>query len=51
MEPDYIIEELNGKKVSSVDELLNMLKKSDKVLKFNGIYKNYPGKFPYILER
>lgn len=51
MEPDYIIEELNGKKVSSVDELLNMLKKSDKVLRFNGIYKNYPGKFPYILER
>lgn len=51
MEPDYIIEELNGKKISSVDDLISNLKKSDKILKFNGIYKNYPGKFPYIIEK
>lgn len=51
MEPDYIIEEVNGKKVNSVDEMISILKKSDKILKFNGRYKNYPGKFPYIIEK
>lgn len=51
IEPDYIIEELNSEKIHNVDDLIEKIKKSGNTLKFNGFYRNYPGRFPYILEK
>ena len=51
IEPDYIIEEINGEKVESVDDFIGKIKKSEGKIRLSGIYKNYPGKFPYIMER
>ena len=51
MEPDYLIEELNSERVTSVDELIDKINKSGSSLRFNGFYRNYPGKFPYVVEK
>lgn len=51
IEPDYVIQELNSEKIITVDDLIEKIKKSGKTLKFSGFYRNYPGRFPYILEK
>lgn len=51
IEPDYIIQELNSERIHNVDDLIEKIKKSGNILKFNGFYRNYPGSFPYILEK
>jgi serine protease Do len=51
IEPDYIIQELNSEKILNVDDLIEKIRKSGNKLKFNGFYRNYPGMFPYILEK
>ena len=51
MEPDYIITEINSDPVKNVDDIIQKIEKSENKLKFNGFYKNYPGNFPYVIEK
>lgn len=47
MDPGYIITTVNGKKVSEVDELIRILRKSSGKVYINGFYENYSGEWPY----
>lgn len=49
MEPDYIIERLNSETVTDVEDLIEKIIKAESSLDFEGFYKNYPGKFPYLI--
>jgi len=51
MEPGYIITSLNGKRIKTIDEFISALEASDKEVKLDGYYKNYPGKHPYLFEK
>ncbi|MEZ4907562.1 MAG: trypsin-like peptidase domain-containing protein [Saprospiraceae bacterium] len=50
IEPGYIIEKINGMKISNVEKILEVLNSNPTTLEIIGIYKNYPGKFPYIIQ-
>jgi serine protease Do len=48
MEPGYIITNVNGQEVTSVTSLIEYLEsQSNKEILFDGIYKKYPGSYPY----
>ena len=47
MAPGYIIVSVNGKKISTVDELINQINKANDEILFDGFYENYKGRFPY----
>lgn len=47
MAPGYIITTVNGKKVRSVDELIQIIQTSDVNILLEGFYEKYRGKFPY----
>lgn len=47
MAPNYIIVSVNGKNISSVDELIAQIKDSGDEILFDGFYEKYQGRFPY----
>jgi len=47
IEPGYIITSINEKKVTSVNDLIEIVNDYDGSVVFNGFYENYPGEFPY----
>ncbi|HRG68642.1 MAG TPA: Do family serine endopeptidase [Saprospiraceae bacterium] len=47
MAPGYIITSVNGKKIRSVDELIQTIQNSDLNILLEGFYEKYKGKFPY----
>jgi serine protease Do len=47
MEPGFIITKINGKKIGTVNEFIEIFKSSKEKLSLNGFYENYPGEFPY----
>lgn len=47
MEPSFIIEYINDKKVNTAKELVEMLEQSSGDIKLVGFYERYPGIFPY----
>ncbi|MGB5023893.1 MAG: Do family serine endopeptidase [Saprospiraceae bacterium] len=47
MAPGYIITTVNGKKVRSVDELIQTIQSADINILLEGFYEKYRGKFPY----
>jgi Do/DeqQ family serine protease len=48
MEPGYVITRVNDKEVTSVTALIEYLEsQSNKEILFEGIYKKYPGAYPY----
>lgn len=47
MAPGYIITTVNGKKVRSVDELIQTIQSADVNILLEGFYEKYRGKFPY----
>jgi S1-C subfamily serine protease len=51
MEPGYIIEKLNSEPVIDIDDLIEKILKTDRSLRLEGFYKNYPGKFPYLITK
>ena len=51
MEPAYVITRVNDKEVTSVSSLIQYLEsQSKKTILFEGIYKKYPGAYPYKFE-
>ncbi len=51
MEPGFYITSVNDQIINSVDDLIKQLKSTDGKAVLKGYYKNYPGKFKYVLER
>ena len=51
MEPGLYITSVNDQIINSVDDLIKQLKSIDGKVILKGYYKNYPGKFKYVLER
>lgn len=49
MNADFIIQEINGKKVRSLEQLMNFLDDKDGVL-FRGVYEGYEGEYYYQVE-
>jgi len=47
MIPNYIITHVNGKKIESVDELIEAMKKSNDKITLDGFYEEYRGRYPY----
>ncbi len=47
MAPNYIITSVNNKKVTTVDDLINLIRKSDEEVLLDGFYEKYKGRFPY----
>ncbi len=51
MEPGYVITRVNDKEVTTVASLIQYLEaQSKKTILFEGIYKKYPGAYPYKFE-
>ncbi len=50
IEPGYIIEKINGQKITSDQQFLKLVSKSNSVMELNGFYERYPGEFPYKIE-
>lgn len=51
VEPNYIIQEINGEEINNVDDFIAKYNKAKKHIKLQGIYQNYPGVFPYVFEK
>ena len=51
MEPGFYITSVNDKMIDNVDDFVRQLKSIDGEVIIKGYYKNYPGKFKYVLER
>ena len=47
MDPGYIITSINSQKISTVNELIELVKDADGRLYVEGYYENYPGTYPY----
>ena len=47
----YIITSVNGRDITSVDELYSELKKADDMVIFDGFYEEYEGKYPYAFRK
>lgn len=47
MDPGYIITSINGKEITTVNELISSLQSADGDVLLNGFYENYPGEWPY----
>lgn len=47
MDPDFIITKINDEKVSSVEEVINMIKGANDKVMLEGIYESYPGEYYY----
>lgn len=47
MAPSYIITSVNGKKIQSVDDLVDLINGSSSKVSFDGFYQNYKGRYPY----
>lgn len=47
IEPGYIIENINGQKITSDQQFLKLISKADNEINLNGFYERYPGEFPY----
>ena len=50
LEPGYIIEIINGQKITSDKQFLKLVNRASDELKLNGFYERYPGEFPYRIE-
>ncbi len=51
MEPGFYITSINGSKITNVDDFVKELKSINSAVILKGYYKNYPGKFKYVLEQ
>jgi S1-C subfamily serine protease len=51
MAPNYIITSVNNKKISNVDEFINVIRATDDEIYFDGFYEKYKGRFPYRLSK
>jgi S1-C subfamily serine protease len=49
MKPGFYITSLNDQKIVAVDDLIEIIESTKGKLVFKGYYKNYPGKFKYVL--
>ncbi|MDQ3142934.1 MAG: trypsin-like peptidase domain-containing protein [Bacteroidota bacterium] len=47
MAPGYIIQSVNGKKIKSVNQLIELLNTTKGKILLEGLYENYDGRFPY----
>ncbi|MBK9962679.1 MAG: trypsin-like peptidase domain-containing protein [Saprospiraceae bacterium] len=47
MAPSYIITTVNGKKIQSVDDLVDLINSASDKVSFDGFYQNYKGRYPY----
>ena len=47
MEPGFIIEKLDTQKIKSDQDLIRFLNNTKGVIRIEGFYERYPGKFPY----
>ncbi len=47
MDPGFIITKINDKKVSSVDDLVDLLEGATDKVMLEGVYENYPGEYYY----
>lgn len=47
IEPGYVITTINDRRVTTVNELINIVSGYSGSIVFNGYYDNYPGQFPY----
>ena len=50
IEPGFIITKVNGRKVTTVNELIKLINGYKGKLNISGFYENYPGEFPYVVE-
>jgi serine protease Do len=51
MEPGFIIQTMNNRKITSARQLIKLLEdNSGSKIVWEGIYKNYPGTYPYTFE-
>ncbi len=51
IEPGYIIKNINGEEISNVNDFIQKYKQASTTVKLKGIYKSYPGIFPYVFEK
>ncbi len=51
IEPGYIIKSINGMKITDVNDFISKLKNSTSKIQLKGMYKSYPGVFPYVFEK
>lgn len=47
MDPGFIITKINNKKVTSVEDLIDLLKDAKDKVMLEGVYENYPGEYYY----
>jgi serine protease Do len=47
IEPGYIITKINGKRIKSANDVINVLSANPMKINLVGFYENYPGEFPY----
>ncbi len=47
MDPGFIITKINGKKVSTIDDVIEELESADEMIVLEGIYENFPGEYYY----
>jgi len=51
IEPGYIISEVNGEKIDSVNQFIDLIEQSKGKIRLDGFYKSYPGSFPYVFRK
>ena len=51
MDPGFIITKVNEKAVSSVEEIIQELKKNEGKVLLEGVYENYPGEWGYTFSK
>jgi len=51
IEPGYIIETINGKSISTVDDFIKNYNDCSGKVQLKGIYRSYPGIFPYVFDK
>ena len=51
IEPEYIITSINGMRIVDVNDFIAKLKNSTSKIQLKGVYKSYPGVFPYVFEK
>jgi serine protease Do len=47
MDPGFIITKMDNQKVTSVEDLTELLEKAEGKVMFEGVYENYPGEYYY----
>ena len=51
IEPGYLITSINGMKIMDVNDFIAKLNNSTSEIQLKGVYKSYPGIFPYVFEK